>query len=193
MALRRAAFRLFEAQGYEATSTEEIARAAGVSPRTFFNYFPTKEALFFLPNQPVIGLVAASLRSRPTGEHPATSLASTSMGFARMLGALISSDDLEVAIAGLRLLLVDPECSRFLQARRRVVEQAAWTTLIERGSPPDDLATKALVVAVVGVTLFALEEWVSSDGTESLPALVARCLLGLAAPAALAAGIVENG
>jgi len=42
-ALLEAALNLFSANGYEQTTTDEIADAAGVSPRTFFRYFPTKE------------------------------------------------------------------------------------------------------------------------------------------------------
>lgn len=37
------ALRLFDEQGYEATTIEQIAEAAGVSPSTFYRYFPTKE------------------------------------------------------------------------------------------------------------------------------------------------------
>src|SRR5215475_11617890 len=42
-AIREHAFRLFRAQGYDATTVEQIAEAAEVSPSTFFRYFPTKE------------------------------------------------------------------------------------------------------------------------------------------------------
>jgi AcrR family transcriptional regulator len=47
LALRDAALTLFAAQGYDATSTEQIAEKAGVSWRTFFRYFPTKESALF--------------------------------------------------------------------------------------------------------------------------------------------------
>jgi AcrR family transcriptional regulator len=46
-ALFEAAMGLFSAQGYDQTTTDEIAEAAGVSPRTFFRYFPTKESVLF--------------------------------------------------------------------------------------------------------------------------------------------------
>src|SRR6266436_2144662 len=41
--IQRTALRLFEKQGYEETTIEEVAAAAEISPSTFFNYFPTKE------------------------------------------------------------------------------------------------------------------------------------------------------
>src|ERR1700746_2085024 len=44
-AIRREAFRLFDANGYAATTVEQIADAAEVSPSTFFRYFPSKESL----------------------------------------------------------------------------------------------------------------------------------------------------
>ena len=42
-AIQRHAIRLFREQGYSATTVEQIAAAADISPSTFFRYFPTKE------------------------------------------------------------------------------------------------------------------------------------------------------
>lgn len=45
-----AGIRLMHEHGYDATSTTAIARAAGVSPATLFNYFPTKSSIVFADN-----------------------------------------------------------------------------------------------------------------------------------------------
>src|ERR1700752_3930116 len=67
--LRRAALELIAERGFSNVTVEDIAEAANVSPRTFFNYFPSKEAALFGGQDPDR---AATLRdrltSRPAGE-----------------------------------------------------------------------------------------------------------------------------
>src|SRR5215211_1831404 len=65
--LARTALELFAAKGYDNTTVEEVAAAAGVSRRTLFNYFRNKEdlALYSLSEQgEVIATRFASARSR---------------------------------------------------------------------------------------------------------------------------------
>ena len=63
-----AASRLFEAKGFDRVSVAEIARAADVSEVTVFNYFPTKEDLFYGGMEFFEEQLIESVRSRPKGE-----------------------------------------------------------------------------------------------------------------------------
>ena len=66
-AIQQAALSLFLSKGYDETTTQEIARAADVSPGTLFNYFPTKEDLVADDYDPLfLDLLAA----RPLDEPP---------------------------------------------------------------------------------------------------------------------------
>lgn len=62
--------RLFHEKGYEATTTEEIAACAGVSQRTFFRYFASKEDVVLDAVEGVDELLCEALRARPASEPP---------------------------------------------------------------------------------------------------------------------------
>ena len=72
--IRRAAFRLFVERGYDDVTTEEIATAAGVSPRTFFRHVPTKEEVLLAPVRYGGAAIVILLEQRPASESPDVAL-----------------------------------------------------------------------------------------------------------------------
>jgi AcrR family transcriptional regulator len=60
---------LFAERGYHATTIADIAEAADVAPRTFFSYFPSKEAVVFHNVDRDMGSLAEVLRNRLPGEN----------------------------------------------------------------------------------------------------------------------------
>jgi AcrR family transcriptional regulator len=67
-AIRREAIRLIDANGYAATTVEQIADAADVSPSTFFRYFPSKESLLLADD--LDPLILAALEAQPPDLSP---------------------------------------------------------------------------------------------------------------------------
>src|ERR671936_166037 len=66
--IAEAAMGLFAERGYHATTIADIAAAADVAPRTFFAYFPSKEAVVFHSVDRDLDALASALRERLHGE-----------------------------------------------------------------------------------------------------------------------------
>src|SRR5205809_6013425 len=82
-AIQEHAFRLFREQGYDATTVEQIAEAAEVSPSTFFRYFPTKEDVVLEDDMDLLWMDA--IREQPPEVAPIAALrAGVHTAFARM-------------------------------------------------------------------------------------------------------------
>jgi AcrR family transcriptional regulator len=69
-----AATRLFAERGYDAATIADIAAAADIAPRTFFAYFPSKEAVVFHDTERDYDALSERLASRPEGEYAFTAL-----------------------------------------------------------------------------------------------------------------------
>jgi AcrR family transcriptional regulator len=66
--LAETAWRLFAERGFDRVPVSEVARAADVAPATVFNYFPTKEDLFFGRLDAYAERLRAAVADRPPGE-----------------------------------------------------------------------------------------------------------------------------
>jgi AcrR family transcriptional regulator len=67
-ALRQAALKSFARKGFANVTVTELAREAGVTERTFFRHFPTKEAVLFQDYESQLEWLAEALAQRPTSE-----------------------------------------------------------------------------------------------------------------------------
>ena len=70
--IREHALRLFREQGYQATTVEQIAEAAEVSPSTFFRYFPNKEAVVLQDDYDP--MLVAAFEAQPAELSPVAAL-----------------------------------------------------------------------------------------------------------------------
>lgn len=68
--LAAAAMELFASKGYEETTVDEIAAAAGVARRTFFRHFRAKEEAIFPDHDDTLERAKAVLEAAPPHEHP---------------------------------------------------------------------------------------------------------------------------
>lgn len=66
--LRRQALRRFQQDGFEGTSVAQIARDAGVTERTFYRHFSSKEAVLFEDHESRLEWFRAALELRPLDE-----------------------------------------------------------------------------------------------------------------------------
>ena len=84
-ALRLAALRLVAERGLDGVTTDDIAAAADVSPRTFFNYFAGKEAALVGHDPDLPADLARGLLERPAGESPLEALRAVFVAYAALV------------------------------------------------------------------------------------------------------------
>ncbi|EXG82993.1 TetR/AcrR family transcriptional regulator [Cryptosporangium arvum] len=96
-ALQEAAVRLFEQDGYDRTTVRDIAAAAGVTERTFFRYFATKEELVLGEVLDLLPVIREAVIERPAGETPYQAVRSALLalldGLDRGIGILFASEE----------------------------------------------------------------------------------------------------
>jgi len=153
-AIREHALRLFREQGYDATTVDQIAEAADVSPSTFFRYFPTKEDVVLQDDLDLLAIGA--FEAQPADLSPIAAFRAAAKDAFGALG--------EEELARLRetteLSLTIPEVrAAAMDELTRTIDLIAGALARRVGRDPGDFAVRNFAGAVVGVIMAANMPW----------------------------------
>lgn len=171
MAIQREAMRLFQKQGYDETTIEQIAAAVEISPSTFFNYFPTKEDLVTFDNYDP--LLEAAFAARPSDEPLGIAIR---RAVAQQLSTILERDR-DVILARAKLALSVPALrARFWEETEKA--QGFIRAMIARrtGGDPDAFELRVTAAIVISAMFIAVMDWASSNGRADLVKLVNHAL-----------------
>ncbi|MFI6996497.1 TetR/AcrR family transcriptional regulator [Nocardia sp. NPDC050175] len=165
------AIELFLSQGYDGTTIEQIAKAAGLSYRSFFRYFASKDDLLVQAMIATGAEIAATLHVRPDDETPWQALR---RAFDPLL-AQLSKD--EQAIATTKLMMQSPSLQAAHEAKQASWRQAIAEPLAARLTHIDDEREREMVAdALAGAALACLHSvqmrWIAEENSQQLPDLL---------------------
>ncbi len=147
-AIRRGAVRLFREQGYAATTVEQIAAAVEISPSTFFNYFPNKDAVVLQDDYDP--LLLANYRNQPPEVSPVRALRNAMFEVFSGLDA----DELAAERERQRLIMAEPELRAALLVEfADLIRQIAEPFAERLGRKPQDFRIRLAAGALVGVLM----------------------------------------
>jgi AcrR family transcriptional regulator len=151
--LMAAALSLFARKGFEATTIAEIAAAVGVSPRTVYRYFPTKQDLILGDVPASLERLLVVLRSRPAGEDALTAVAASLLEYA-------SSLDREEVARRVLLIAANPALdSRALEFGEEAAAAMANVLARRAGLSEPDLGLRLAADLGQRVLVLCLRAW----------------------------------
>jgi AcrR family transcriptional regulator len=176
--IRRAAFRLFVERGYDAVTTEEIAAAAGVSPRTFFRHVPTKEELLLAPVRHGGTAIVSFLEQRPAGESPDVALINAIIARTR------SFDEADIEEWRKALLVAPDPLGKLTMITPADKERAAKLVAARMGANPEtDIRPGLLVQLAFAAGDYGFQRWVrQSSNRRPLDRYVTEALEAVKSP-----------
>jgi AcrR family transcriptional regulator len=169
-AIQREAMRLFQKQGYEETTIEQIAAAVEISPSTFFNYFPSKEDVVLYDAYDPI--VASLFLARPADEPLSVSVR---VVLNSMAG--IFERDRDIILGRSKLIIREPALRAEVWKQLENARDLICGVIAQRyGLDPHDLDVRIVVMALLGGVMEATQEWALRDGTARMIDLINRAL-----------------
>ncbi|MEV7966215.1 TetR family transcriptional regulator [Sphaerisporangium sp. NPDC088356] len=173
LALMDGAFELFLAQGYEATTVDQIAAAVDVSPRTFFRYFGSKEDLALDFTVEYEELITGALAARPEDEPPLEALFHAFREFIHLMERN-AEEDTERFLKHRQVIDANPALLTTSFARMAETEKLLTVEMARRQGtdPATDPRPRLLVALVTSAIRVGFE--CSVDGATHLRTLVAN-------------------
>ena len=174
-AIREHALRLFRAQGYAATTVEQIAAAAEVSPSTFFRYFPTKEDVVLRDD--FDDRMFEAMQRQPPSVSPVAALRA---GIREALETLTPAEWAEFQEMTALGLAIPEVRARMMDELTRTINKAAEALATRLDRSPEDLAVRVYAGAVFGVLMAAMarkptQKAASTRRSSSAPTRPWRC------------------
>jgi AcrR family transcriptional regulator len=147
-AIAEVARRLFIERGFDAVTVAEVARIADVSIGTVFNYFPTKEDLFYSEMEVFEAALVEAVRARPAGESVLAAFRDFIIGRSKLLA---EEERADIVATAARIV----EGSAALQAREREIvahytNELAMLIAQETRAAADDVEPLAVASALMG-------------------------------------------
>jgi AcrR family transcriptional regulator len=149
--IQRHALRLFQRQGYAATTVDQVAEAAEVAQSTVFRYFPTKEDLVLSDDYD--DAVVAAFRAQPPELSPIEAFRRS----VKDLFASMTPEEIELSKARHDLVRDTPELrGAMLADLTRTIRLIAGEVALRLGRDPGEFAIRNLAGALIGVAMAAL-------------------------------------
>jgi AcrR family transcriptional regulator len=162
-AIQQHALRLFHEQGYDATTVEQIAEAAEVSPSTFFRYFPTKEDVVLYDE--FDPLLIAAFEAQSLELSPIQAM----RGALRAVFTRLPAEEMAQQWERARLILAVPELRmRMLDQLTDAVQVTADMVAKRVGRRADEFAVRTFAGAMVGALISALLTAADDPATDFL-------------------------
>jgi mycofactocin system transcriptional regulator len=160
--LEQAAFSLFATRGFDATTVDEIAAAAGIGRRTFFRYFPSKNDIPWGAFEQELDRMRVRLKACPPEVPLMDAIRVALIDFNRVAPAQVPLHRRRMELILRVPALLAHSTLRFTAWREVVAEFAAERT----GLRQDDLAPQTIAHAVLGVAIAAYEHWLDDPGSD---------------------------